>query len=50
VHLPSLLPLFVLSMWLCLGYAYGGSIVVPVVMHMLFNAVNLVLVFTVGSG
>ena len=49
LHLPSLLPLFVLSVWLCLGYLYAGSILVPVVMHMLFNAVNLAVVFLVGG-
>lgn len=47
LHVPSLLPLFVLSMSLCVGYVYIGSIVVPVVMHMLFNAVNLALAFLV---
>ena len=40
-HVPSALPLFVVSVILCLAYVYTRSIVVPTVMHMLFNAVNL---------
>jgi membrane protease YdiL (CAAX protease family) len=49
LHVPSLLPLFVLSVSLCIGYVYIGSIIVPVVMHMLFNAVNLALAFMVQN-
>jgi len=42
-HLPSLVPLFVIAVAFSLGYVYSGSLVVPVVMHALFNGVNLVL-------
>jgi len=40
-HLPSLVPLFVIAAIFATGYAYSGSILVPIVTHMLFNAVNL---------
>jgi membrane protease YdiL (CAAX protease family) len=42
-HLPALVPLFVVSIFLCVAYAYTNSIVVPIVMHMLFNGVNILL-------
>lgn len=40
-HVPSLVPLFVIAAAFSLAYIYTESIVVPVVMHSLFNAVNL---------
>lgn len=40
-HVPSLVPLFVIAVSFSLAYIYTGSILVPVVMHGLFNAVNL---------
>ncbi len=42
-HLPSFLPLFLIAVAFALAYLYTESIVVPVVMHSLFNAVNLAL-------
>jgi len=42
-HVPSLVPLFLLAVALSLGYMYSGSLLVPMVMHGLFNTVNLVL-------
>ena len=42
-HVPSLVPLFVIAAAFSLAYIYTESIVVPVVMHGLFNAVNLAL-------
>lgn len=42
-HLPALVPLFVVSVFLCVAYAYTNSIVVPIVMHVLFNGVNILL-------
>lgn len=42
-HIPSFLPIFVLGCGLSLGYLKSGSIVVPITMHVLFNALNLVL-------
>ncbi len=40
-HLPSLVPLFIIAVALALAYIYTESIIVPAVMHGLFNAVNL---------
>jgi uncharacterized protein len=41
-HLPSLAPLFVLGCCFTLAYEWSGSILVPMAMHSLFNAFNLV--------
>jgi len=43
-HLPSLVPLFLIAVAFSLGYLYSGSIMVPIVMHAAFNAVNLALI------
>jgi len=40
-HLPSMVPLFVVAFALSMAYIYSGSLIVPVTMHALFNAVNL---------
>lgn len=45
LHLPSLIPLLVISMAFTLGYLYSGSLLVPVTMHVLFNGVTLLAVF-----
>jgi uncharacterized protein len=42
-HLPSMVPLFVIAAAFSLAYIHSGSIVVPIVMHGLFNGVNLVM-------
>ncbi len=42
-HVPSFVPLFVIAVAFSLAYIGSGSIVVPVVMHGLFNSVNLLL-------
>lgn len=42
-HLPSFGPLFVVGVALALAYVYTGSLLVPVTMHAVFNAVNLTL-------
>lgn len=42
-HLPSAVPLFILSVALSLAYLYTGNLLVPVCMHGLFNAFNLAL-------
>ena len=44
MHVGSLVPLFVISIAFCLAYAYSGSLFVPIIMHSLFNAVNLSIV------
>ena len=40
-HLPSVMPLFVIAVAFSLAYIHTGSIVVPIVMHALFNGVNV---------
>jgi membrane protease YdiL (CAAX protease family) len=40
-HLPSFAPLFVLGGCLAIAYEWSGSILVPMTMHALFNAVTL---------
>lgn len=40
-HVPSLAPLFVVAVAFSLGYTLTGSLRVPIVMHAVFNAVNL---------
>jgi membrane protease YdiL (CAAX protease family) len=40
-HLPSMMPLFVVAVAFSLAYIQSGSIVVPIVMHALFNGVNV---------
>ena len=40
-HLPSMMPLFVIAVAFSLAYIHSGSIVVPIVMHGLFNGVNV---------
>jgi membrane protease YdiL (CAAX protease family) len=42
-HIPSFMPIFVLGCGLSLAYLKSGSIVVPITMHVLFNALNLIL-------
>ena len=43
LHLPSLVPLFVMAVAFSLAYLHTGSILAPAVMHGLFNAVNILL-------
>lgn len=40
-HIPSLVPLFLLSVALCLAYIYTESIITPMVMHSVFNAMTV---------
>jgi len=40
-HLPSLGPLFGIAVAFSLAYIYTGSLVTPIVMHALFNAVSI---------
>jgi membrane protease YdiL (CAAX protease family) len=40
-HLPSFAPLFVLGSCFAIAYEWSGSIIVPMVMHALFNAFTL---------
>lgn len=41
LHVPSFFPLFVLAAGLALAYIYTGSLWVPIMMHALFNGMNL---------
>jgi membrane protease YdiL (CAAX protease family) len=49
-HLPSFVPLFVIAVAFSLGYIHSQSLLVPIVMHGLFNAVNLGLLFLLRPG
>jgi uncharacterized protein len=49
LHLPSLLPLFLLACVLTFAYELTGSLIVPMAMHSLFNAITLVGVFFAGK-
>jgi len=40
-HVPSFFPLFVLAAGLALAYIYTGTLWVPIMMHALFNGLNL---------
>lgn len=46
-HVPSLVPLFILSTSLCLAYVGTGSLAASIAMHALFNGVTLSLLFAV---
>lgn len=45
-HLPSLIPLMVVASGFSLAYVYTGSLWVPILMHGIFNGVNLALLMT----
>lgn len=49
LHLPSFLPLFLLSAVFSLAYARTQSLLVPVGMHVLFNGVTVVLLLLMGG-
>ena len=40
-HFPSFVPLFILGSCFAIAYEWSGSILVPMTMHSLFNAVTL---------
>jgi membrane protease YdiL (CAAX protease family) len=44
-HVPALVPLFVIATAFAVGYLYTGSLLTPIVMHAIFNAVNLTLLY-----
>jgi len=49
LHVPSFFPLFVLATGLALAYIYTGSLWVPIVMHALFNGINLAILLLATS-
>lgn len=48
-HIPSVVPLFVMATAFALAYMYTGSILVPIVMHILFNQVTILATFTLRN-
>lgn len=48
-HLPSLLPLFLLSSFFCVAYARTRSLLVPIGMHACFNGVTIILLALTGG-
>jgi membrane protease YdiL (CAAX protease family) len=49
LHVPSLGPLFTLAIGLGLSYEFTGSLLAPITMHALFNAVNVGMLLYVRS-
>jgi len=51
IHLTptAVIPLFVFAMALSLAYLYTGNIIVPMVMHLLFNSVSLGMLFLIRT-
>jgi uncharacterized protein len=49
LHLPSLLPLFVLACALTMAYELSGTLLVPIAMHAIFNATTLLMVSFSGQ-
>lgn len=45
VHVPALLPLFLLACCLVVAYEISGSLAVPILMHMIFNSITLLVVW-----
>ncbi len=48
-HLPSLFPLFLLSMLFSLAYAHTRSLLVPIGMHVAFNGISVLFLFSMGG-
>ena len=48
-HVPSLVPLFLLSVAFSTAYILTGSLLVPMVMHALFNGLTMVMIMGVGG-
>ncbi len=46
-HVPSLVPLFILSVSLCMAYIGTGSLATSIAMHALFNGVTVTLLFVI---
>jgi membrane protease YdiL (CAAX protease family) len=50
LHLPSLLPMAVLGAGFCVAYITSGSLIAPIVMHAIFNLVNIIALHLVPTG
>jgi len=48
-HLPSFIPLFVLSVALSLLYVYSGSLWGPIILHALFNGISICILLLVSA-
>jgi membrane protease YdiL (CAAX protease family) len=48
LHVPSMLPLFLLSVMFCIAYTRTRSLWVPIGMHACFNAVSVLLMMLLG--
>ena len=48
-HVPSLVPLFILSVAFSLAYFYSKSIIVPITMHSIFNGTSMILLMITGQ-
>ena len=48
-HLPSMAPLFALSLGLGIAYEITGSLLTPITMHALFNAANVAMLLYVRA-
>ena len=44
-HVQTVFPLTVVAIFFCVGYAFGESIWVPIIMHGCFNGMNLFTVY-----
>lgn len=44
-QIEAFLPIFAISVFFCLGYAWSGSLLVPMLMHILFNSIQLLYLF-----
>ena len=49
LHIPSIGPLFTLALGLGLAYEWTGSLLTPIIMHALFNTVNVALLLYVRA-
>jgi membrane protease YdiL (CAAX protease family) len=50
MHLPALLPLFLLSVFFCVAYARTRSLLVPICMHACFNGISILMLVLTGGG
>jgi membrane protease YdiL (CAAX protease family) len=47
-HVEGLLPIFVISVFFSLGYVWSGSLLVPMIMHVCFNSIQLFYLYLSG--
>ncbi len=50
MHLGSLLPLCMLAVLFCIAYEITGCLLVPMLLHMIFNGTSLLVMMLVGPG